>query len=140
KGIKFLNYSTDMVFDGLKNSPYLESDPANPLNFFGQSKVKGEQAILKADPDALIIRTGSLISTLQEQNLITSALADLKQGYEVKVTNDITLSFTYVPHLVDVSLDLLLDDEKGIIHASNKGAATPAEVIWKMASLTGANL
>src|SRR5690348_6472992 len=40
-----IHYSTDYVFDGSKASPYVESDPINPLNVYGRTKVEGELAI-----------------------------------------------------------------------------------------------
>ena len=44
-GTKLIHISTDYVFDGLKNSPYLESDPAKPISFYGKSKLEGEQIL-----------------------------------------------------------------------------------------------
>jgi dTDP-4-dehydrorhamnose reductase len=57
RGILFVHYSTDYVFDGSKNSPWLESDSPNPLNVYGASKLAGEQAIAAVGGKHLIFRT-----------------------------------------------------------------------------------
>lgn len=56
-GALLLHYSTDYVFDGTKASPYLESDPVNPVNAYGRTKLEGERAIAQAGCDHLILRT-----------------------------------------------------------------------------------
>jgi dTDP-4-dehydrorhamnose reductase len=56
-GALLLHYSTDYVFDGTKASPYLESDPVNPVNAYGRTKLGGERAIAQAGCDHLILRT-----------------------------------------------------------------------------------
>ncbi len=53
----FFHYSTDYVFDGSKNSPWLETDAPHPLNIYGQSKLEGEQAIQQIGGRAFIFRT-----------------------------------------------------------------------------------
>ncbi|MGB6216762.1 MAG: dTDP-4-dehydrorhamnose reductase [Castellaniella sp.] len=62
RGIRLLHVSTDYVFDGRLDRPYRESDPAAPLNTYGRGKLAGEQAVLAADPHALIVRTGWVFS------------------------------------------------------------------------------
>ena len=55
--IPFLHISTDYVFDGEKTTPYTEHDKPHPLNAYGRSKRAGEEAVLAAYPEALVIRT-----------------------------------------------------------------------------------
>ena len=52
-----VHFSTDYVFDGTKDTPYVEEDRPNPLNIYGRSKLAGEQAILSIDGPHLILRT-----------------------------------------------------------------------------------
>lgn len=56
KGAHVTYISTDMVFDGLKGSPYLETDEANPISVYGASKLEGERRVLAASPDNLVAR------------------------------------------------------------------------------------
>ncbi len=55
-GAAFLHLSTDFVFDGTKQAPYLESDPTSPLGVYGQSKHEGEWAVADAHRQAVIVR------------------------------------------------------------------------------------
>jgi dTDP-4-dehydrorhamnose reductase len=56
-GALLLHYSTDYVFDGAKSAPYLESDPVNPINAYGRTKLEGERAIAQSGCDWLVLRT-----------------------------------------------------------------------------------
>ena len=59
---RLIHVSTDYVFDGNSKTPYLESDPTNPLGCYGKSKRNGEVAIKKILPDAIIVRTAWVFS------------------------------------------------------------------------------
>ena len=64
---KLIHISTDYVFDGLNNKPYLETDSPNPINNYGISKYNGEQSIIKANlSKSIIIRTSWLYSSFND--------------------------------------------------------------------------
>lgn len=120
-GIKLVTFSSDLVFDGEKQSEYLESDEVNPLNIYGLSKAAAEQRVLKQHSEALIIRTSSFFSLVDQSNFIYQTLACLQQKKTIRIADDVFISPTYVPDLVNRTLDLLIDEDCGIWHLTNNG-------------------
>jgi dTDP-4-dehydrorhamnose reductase len=59
RGIPFVTFSSDLVFDGQLGRPYLEPDPTSPTCVYGQSKADAEDRVMAIDPQALIIRTSA---------------------------------------------------------------------------------
>ena len=138
-GIRFLTYSSDLVFDGKKKNPYLESDLVSPLNVFGQSKVVAEENVMANYPDALIIRTSAFFGPWDRQNFVHSALKALKNEDEFASPKDIVVSPTYVPDLVHTSLDLLLDEANGIWNITNNGSISWSVLATEVAKRSGYN-
>jgi dTDP-4-dehydrorhamnose reductase len=120
--IPFLTFSSDLVFDGAKQSPYLETDPVSPLNVYGQSKAEAERKVLEMAPGSLVIRTSAFFGPWDNYNFVTTLRQKLLAGEEVRAVVDAKVSPTYVPDLVHASLDLLIDGETGIWHLANQGA------------------
>lgn len=136
-GIRLITYSTDLVFDGAKGTPYVESDAVNPLNVYGRSKAECESYLLKNDPDALIIRTSAFFGPWDQYNFVNWVLNNLSAGIPFQVADDVHISPTYVPDLVHATLDLLVDEEKGIWHLANQGAITWAGLAYETADRFG---
>jgi len=86
-GAVLLHYSTDYVFDGLKESPYDESDAPNPLSVYGRTKLEGEEAIRKSGVPHLIFRTAWVYST-RGRNFLLSILRLATQRTELRVVSD----------------------------------------------------
>lgn len=137
--IKFLSFSSDLVFDGTKSDLYTETDAVNPLNIYGWSKAKAEQEVLAACPDALMVRTSAFFGPWDEYNFISAVRRRLEAGEPVTAVNDILISPTYVPDLVNVSLDLLIDGERGLWHLSNEGVLSWYEFARQAAAFSGHN-
>lgn len=135
--IKLLTFSSDLVFDGSKRRPYLESDVVAPLNVYGRSKAEAELHVLQALPEALIVRTSAFFSPWDEHNFVTVALARLAAGASIVAADDTIVSPTYVPDLIHACLDLLIDDEHGIWHLANHGALSWAALAQRAAKLAG---
>jgi dTDP-4-dehydrorhamnose reductase len=132
-GIKLVSFSTDLVFDGSKNTPYVETDKVNPLNIYGRSKAESETKLQLTDPSSLIIRTSAFFSPSDNYNFLHWVAESLNSNLEIPVANDVHISPTYVPDLANAALDLLIDDEKGIWHLSNKGVITWADLAYVVA-------
>ncbi len=135
--IQLLNFSSDLVFDGRKSTPYVESDPVSPLNIYGKSKADAEEKVLRIYPHSLMVRTSSFFGPWDEANFITQALDHLTQGKPFSAASDVVVSPTFVPDLVRVCLDLLVDKEYGIWHLSNATPITWADFACKAAELAG---
>ena len=132
-GVKLLTFSSDLVFDGKKNESYLESDKVAPLNIYGRSKAEAEKMVKEFDPSALIIRTSAFFGPWDEYNFVYYVLNSLRNQSPVTVAGDAFISPTYVPDLVNSSLDLLLDDEYGVWHLANAGEITWSKLAAEVA-------
>ena len=138
RGAQFLTFSSDLVFDGLNRAtPYLESDEPAPLNVYGRSKMEAERRVLAAHAGALVIRTSAFFSPWDEYNFLTNALRTLAGGRTFEAADDARISPTYVPDLVNASLDLLIDEEQGLWHLANAGDITWAEFARRAARRAG---
>ncbi len=134
---RLLWFSTDLVFDGGKNAPYVESDPAAPLNEYGRSKAAAEQRVTRQYAEALIIRTSAFFSPDAPGNFLTRALREISGSRKIASAVDVVVSPTYVPHLADHALDLLIDGERGVWHLANRGAVSWAEFAMMGARAAG---
>jgi len=88
-GIKALliHYSTDYVFDGAKNSPYVETDEPKPINVYGRTKLVGEQEIQSSGCDHLIFRT-SWVYASRGHNFLLTILKLVKERDELSIVAD----------------------------------------------------
>ena len=137
QGVPLLTFSSDLVFDGACATPYVESNPVAPLNVYGRSKVEAEVRVLKAHPSALVIRTSAFFGPWDDYNFVTIALRHLTAGQTFVAAEDGVVSPTYVPDLVNTSLDLLIDGECGLWHLANQSAIAWAELARLAASIGG---
>lgn len=136
-GLPLVTFSSDLVFDGERDCPYLEDDAPRPLNVYGESKARAEKQVLDQHPGALVVRTSSFFGPWDQHNFITIALRTLRNGEPFLASGDMTVSPTYVPDLVHACLDLLIDQESGIWHLTNEGAVTWMELARRAAEIAG---
>jgi dTDP-4-dehydrorhamnose reductase len=122
RGIAFVTFSSDLVFSGRESRPWIESDAPKPLNVYGRSKVESEQLVLSSMPEALVVRTSAFFGDWDDWNFVSRSLAILHAGGRVRAPDDAIVSPTYVSDLVHATLDLLIDDERGVWHLANVGA------------------
>ncbi|MFD2672016.1 dTDP-4-dehydrorhamnose reductase [Marinicrinis sediminis] len=119
----FVTFSTDFVFDGTTEKPYVETDPTDPLNVYGQSKLAGEQAVLSSYDRVFVIRT-SWVFGIGNHNFNKSVLNWSKSRRELIVVDDQVSVPTYSKDLAAFSWDLIQSDAYGLYHLSNQGEAS----------------
>lgn len=135
-GIPLVAFSSDLVFDGKLGRSYVERDRPLPSTAYGRSKAEAEARLLAADADSLIIRTSAFFGPWDRHNFLFNTLDRLKRGEQVTASDSTIVSPTYVPDLVQATLDLLLDGEIGIWHLTNQGAVSWHELACEIADLT----
>jgi dTDP-4-dehydrorhamnose reductase len=96
----------------------------NPLNVYGKSKAQAEKCVRDACASALMIRTSAFFGPWDEHNFATLLLRVLTYGGDFIATDDYVISPTYVPDLVHLTLDLLIDNASGLWHIANQGEVT----------------
>ncbi|MBK0390987.1 family 1 glycosylhydrolase [Ramlibacter algicola] len=138
RGIRIMSFSSDLVFDGDKNAPYVETDEPRPLCAYGRTKAEAEQRLLAVAADtSLVIRTAAFFGPWDRHNFVTQALAAIRRGERWHAAADQWVSPTYVPDLVRTSLDLLIDGEHGIWHLANRGAVSWEQLARMAAEAAG---
>ena len=120
-----LHVSTDFVFDGKKNAPYLERDSTHPLNYYGASKLNGEQIIQQALSKYVIIRTSWLFSEFGN-NFGKTMVRLGQEKKELSIVADQYGSPTYAIDLAHILLTFIASSSTsyGLYHFSNHGATT----------------
>jgi dTDP-4-dehydrorhamnose reductase len=124
RGLRYTMFSSDLVFDGAKNDAYLEDDAPKPLNVYGASKAAAEERVLKALPEALVVRTAAFFSPFDAYNFAVWVERELRHDRPVQAAEGFVVTPTFVPDLVHASLDLLIDEEQGIWHLTNQEAVS----------------
>ena len=125
-GAKFIHISTDYVFDGTATVPYKEDDKNNPVNYYGATKLAGEQQCLQNNEESIIIRTSWVYSEFGN-NFVKTMMRLMKERESLNVVNDQIGSPTYAADLAALLLTIIAENEKskkweaGIYHYSNEG-------------------
>ncbi len=123
--IVLLHISTDYVFDGKKNQPYLETDPVSPINVYGASKLLGEQYIQEICEKYFVFRTSWLYSQYGH-NFLKTILRYSEEGKPLTITTEQTGTPTNANDLANALLKVIAqeNDDYGVYHYSNGGETT----------------
>lgn len=124
-GCKMIHISTDFVFDGQQKHPYTEQDTPNPLSVYGETKLRGEEAVRLYANDWIIIRTSWLYSTFGN-NFVKTMRRLMAEKEALSVVDDQIGSPTYAADLAQMIVCILEhslqnDWQTGIYHFSNTG-------------------
>jgi dTDP-4-dehydrorhamnose reductase len=128
-GARIVHISTDYVFDGdfgdAAPRPYEPSDEARPLSVYGQTKLSGEQAVLAALPQAVVVRTAWVYTGGNGKDFVATMRGKAAGDQVIEMVDDQTGSPTYVADLVGALLEVVDGRvQAGIVHAANDGGAT----------------
>ena len=119
--IPIFHVSTDYVFDGTKEEPYVETDQTNPINAYGRTKLAGELAVQEETEKYIILRT-SWVFSKDGKNFVNTILRLAKERDELKVVNDQFGGPTSADSIADVLLKLATEHKEhwGIYHYSGQ--------------------
>jgi len=124
--IFLVHFSSDYVFDGRKGDLYTEDDQPNPLNVYGQSKLKGEEAICEQLEDYLIFRLSWVFGDGQ-QNFFYKLLQWAEEKRSLQIVSDEISVPTFTRDVVKFTLKALEEDLRGVYHLTNKGQCSRYE-------------
>lgn len=126
-GAKFIHISTDYVFNGQANTAYQETAAVDPVNYYGLTKLKGEQIAANSNSDSIIIRTSWVYSAFGN-NFVKTMLRLMKERTELNVVNDQFGSPTFANDLASFILAIITKTHQhasawvpGVYHFSNEG-------------------
>lgn len=137
-GAALLAISTNEVFDGAKNEPYLEFDATCAINPYAKSKLAAEQFIRDLTTRFYIVRTAWLYG-LGGNNFVKKILARADSDGKLRVVTDEVSSPTYTEDLVTAIEQLIATGAYGIYHFTNEGACSRFEFAQKVLELSGRN-
>lgn len=125
-GCQLIHISTDYVFDGKSNISLTEEASTGPINVYGQTKLVGEQACIRENPNAIILRTSWVYSKFGT-NFVKTMCRLMQERDSLNVVNDQIGSPTYAADLAKTILTIISHPnwQAGIYHYSNEG-----EISW----------
>ncbi len=148
RGIPFIHYSTDYVFDGLGTNPWTEDDETHPCNTYGRSKWAGEAAIIASGAKYMIFRT-SWVYDENNRNFLNTMMNLAREKEVLRVVDDQHGAPTYAGHLAEVTLKAFQKFQNapqfpsGVYHICHGGVTTWhgfAEAIFAEAKALGERL
>lgn len=122
-GGRMLHVSTDFVFNGRQSVPYTEDDTPDPLGVYGQSKLRGEQAVREILPNACVLRT-SWVYGVHGNNFVKTILRLAGEREELRVVDDQVGTPSWTTDISRAILALIGQGAQGLWHFSNEGVAS----------------
>lgn len=141
-GAGLIHYSTDFVFDGTKTTPYVETDPVNPLGAYGKTKLDGESALEQVGGASITLRTAWVYST-RRPSFVTKTLEWARKFSELRIVTDQVGCPTWCRLLAEATALVIamggrnltpwLTERRGIYHLAGDGGCSRYE--WAQAIL-----
>ena len=126
-GLWVLHISTDFVFDGKSDRPYVETDTPNPINIYGKSKLAGEQLLVESRCAHCIMRVEWTYG-LGGDNFVTKLIKHAKADKKLKVVDDQIGSPTATTQIAEVICKLLQNMPEGLFHFASAGYVSRFEM------------
>ena len=123
-GARFVHFSTNFVFDGKLDRPYLETDEPSPLGVYARSKLDGERRVLDILPAALVIRTAGVYGGAVGQSFPERIAQRARQGGRLRVVADQSVNPTFTGDLAPAALALAGKGLEAIVHVVAAGCCS----------------
>lgn len=132
-----IHISSDYVFDGTQQQPYVESDSTYPLSAYGRSKLTGEEAVSAAAPNAYTIVRSSWLFGVHGRSFPATILRLARERDELNVVDDQIGTPTFTGHLAAALVELCNARPRGILHVAGQGACSWYEFAQEIVAMAG---
>jgi len=142
-GAKVVHFSTDYVFDGAKNAPYVESDAVNPQSVYGKSKLEGDKRLASILPNHVILRVAWLYGIHGNhfiKKIKNRAVSLIGTGQPLRVVTDEIGTPTYTIDVCEQTLRMLVGDACGVFHCTNEGFCSRFEFAEEIVKAYGLDI
>jgi dTDP-4-dehydrorhamnose reductase len=139
RNIQLIHLSTDFIFDG-EDGPYTENAKANPLSYYGETKLESEILLQNSSCNWAILRTiivYGIVNDMSRTNIVLWAKAALEKGEPINVVNDQWRMPTLAEDLAQCCLLAVKKNAKGIFNASGKDLMSILEIVERVADYYG---
>ncbi len=141
-GIPLVHVSTDYIFDGKKQAPYVEEDNPLPLNVYANTKLSGEHFVASTAEKYYILRVSGIYGTnpclAKGYNFVDLMLKLAKEREEVRVVDDEILTPTFTEDIAAQTVHMLHNQaENGVYHVTNEGSCSWYEFAREIFDITG---
>ena len=138
-GAKLVYISTGAVFDGKKDTPYVESDTPNPVNVYGESKLRGEKIIQTALNEYVIIRAGWMVGGWElDKKFVYKIVQQIKSGKkELMAVSDKFGTPSFTADFAAGIMPIVSSGEYGVYHMVNNGTCTRYDMAVKIVEYMG---
>lgn len=120
-GAQLVHFSTNFVFDGTLDRPYVETDEPSPLGVYAASKLEGERRVLEVMPGALVLRTAAVFGGRRGDSFPEKILDRARKNQPLRVVGDQRVNPTCTRDLAAAAVELLEAGASGLLHAAAAG-------------------
>lgn len=128
-----IHISTDYIFNGEKDGLYVEEDNPDPLGYYGESKLGGENLLKESNIDYAILRTILVYGKHKKLNIVLKVKNGLESGDQVNLVDDQIRTLTYVDDLVRACDAVINKRARGVYHISGNEMMSYHEIGMKIA-------